>query len=218
MQIDVTQRIAATEREVRSVDGPDGPQDVIVLRRTSDPHPADLWEAMTDPERLPRWFLPVTGDLQVGGRFQLEGNAGGEILVCDEPTHLAVTWEHGGEISWVDVRLAHDGDRTRFELQHRADAGGEHWDLFGAGAGGIGWDLGLLGLVLHLETSAPVDPAEFGAWTTSDEGRSYIEAAAEAWERAERASGVPEQLARRRAQATIDAYTGSGEHPDHPEG
>jgi hypothetical protein len=27
-------------------------------------------------------FLPISADYRVGGRFQFEGNAGGEILVC----------------------------------------------------------------------------------------------------------------------------------------
>ena len=29
----------------------------------------DLWNALTDPERIPRWFLPVSGDLELGGRY-----------------------------------------------------------------------------------------------------------------------------------------------------
>ena len=45
----------------------------------------DLWDAMTNPERIPRWFLPVTGDLRLGGTYQLEGNAGGRIEECEPP-------------------------------------------------------------------------------------------------------------------------------------
>ena len=30
-----------------------------------------------EPGTNPPWFLPVSGDLRVGGHFQLEGNAGG---------------------------------------------------------------------------------------------------------------------------------------------
>ncbi|OWY61019.1 hypothetical protein B7486_66040, partial [cyanobacterium TDX16] len=134
MQIDISQRIGAVERAVRTIDHPDGEQRAVVLRRTYDTDPADLWDALTTAERLPRWFLPVSGDLVVGGRYQLEGNAGGEVLVCDPPEHLAITWEMGDETSWVDVRLSPDGDGTRFELEHRAVVGGEHWEIFGPGA------------------------------------------------------------------------------------
>ena len=31
---------------------------------------------------------PISGDLRLGGRYQLQGNAGGEILVCEPPQHL----------------------------------------------------------------------------------------------------------------------------------
>lgn len=217
MQIDIAQRIGAVQREVRTVDDPDGEQRAVVLRRTYDTDPADLWDALTDPERIPRWFSPVTGDLQLGGRFQIEGNAAGEVLTCDAPEHFAITWEFGGEVSWVDVRLTPDGDGTRFELQHRATVGGEHWELFGPGAVGIGWDLSVLGLGLHLETGQPVDPAEVEAWSTSDEGKAFITASGTAWGEADAAGGEPEDVARTRAQATIDAYTGAGEHPDHAE-
>ena len=40
----------------------------------------EVWDALTDPDRIRRWMMPITGELKVGGSFQLEGNAGGEIL------------------------------------------------------------------------------------------------------------------------------------------
>ena len=52
----------------------------VLLRRRYDAAVEDIWDAFTDPDRMKRWFLPVTGDLRVGGCFQLEGNAGGDIL------------------------------------------------------------------------------------------------------------------------------------------
>ena len=61
---------------------------------THRPYPApveDVWDAIVTPERLQRWFLPVSGELREGGRYQLEGNAGGVINRCEAPTLLAVT-------------------------------------------------------------------------------------------------------------------------------
>jgi hypothetical protein len=46
-----------------------------VLRRTYDAPIEDVWDACSDPDRLKRWFSPVSGDLRLGGRFQIEGNA-----------------------------------------------------------------------------------------------------------------------------------------------
>ena len=76
--------IAELERVRRSV-GDDGARKVVELRRSYDADVADVWDACTNPERIPRWFLPISGDLRLGGRFQLEGNAGGEIKECDPP-------------------------------------------------------------------------------------------------------------------------------------
>ncbi|MEM7635602.1 MAG: SRPBCC domain-containing protein [Pseudomonadota bacterium] len=52
----------------------------------------DLWDALTNIERIRRWFSPVSGELHLGGRYQIEGNAGGTITRCDEPEALDVTW------------------------------------------------------------------------------------------------------------------------------
>jgi hypothetical protein len=35
---------------------------------------------------LRRRFPPVSGDLRLGGKYQLGGNAGGEILACEPPS------------------------------------------------------------------------------------------------------------------------------------
>ena len=43
------------------------------LRRHYAAPPEDVWAACTEPDRLNRWFLQVTGDLHEGGRFALEG-------------------------------------------------------------------------------------------------------------------------------------------------
>jgi hypothetical protein len=65
-------------------------------------------------ERISRWFLPISGDYTLGGRYQLEGNAGGEILECDRPHLIRVSWVMGemaaaGPDSEVVVRLTPAG-------------------------------------------------------------------------------------------------------------
>src|ERR1044071_4327678 len=152
MDIDVDELIGSTARTVAMGlwDGSD--VRVVTATRDFDTSVDDLWQAVTSPERLPRWFLPVTGDLRVGGRFQIEGNAGGEVLECVPPEHLAVTWAFDGKVSWVEVRLSAAGDgRARLELTHTVPTD-EHWDTYGPSAVGIGWELALLGLALHTAT------------------------------------------------------------------
>ena len=44
----------------------DGDTVAVVFDRHYATTPADLWQACTEPERLERWFAPVTGDLRSG--------------------------------------------------------------------------------------------------------------------------------------------------------
>ena len=208
MDIDVQTLIGAATRAVERSERDGSEVRVVRATRDFDTTVEDLWEAVTDPERLPRWFLPVTGDLRAGGRFQLQGHAGGEILTCDAPTHLAVTWESGEQVSWVDVRLSPGGDgRARLELSHTVPVDG-HWEQFGPGAVGVGWDLALMGLVLHLASGEAVDPAAVAAWQASPDGLELVQRSGAAWGRAHLEGGAPAAEAEGMRDRTIAAYTG----------
>jgi uncharacterized protein YndB with AHSA1/START domain len=181
--IDLVSQLTAVHRDVveREVDGDKGIG--VVLRREYDAPIEDVWDAVTDPDRLRRWFLPVSGDLRVGGTFQLEGNAGGEILRCDPPRLLRVSW--GGPTSLVDLRLsAGEGGRTTVELEHAVPL-----DIAGSGAGGLyvgpGWDTTLLGLTGFLRGEVVEDPV---AWETSPEVQAYLAGTIDAWAAAIEAS------------------------------
>jgi uncharacterized protein YndB with AHSA1/START domain len=210
MRIDVDQQLNAVDRKVgdRTIEA--GDARVVTVSQTYDTDIDDLWDAVTNPERIPRWFLPVSGELRVGGRYQLEGNAGGVIEHCEPPRSFAATWEYGGDISWIEVTLTPvDSDRTRVQLEHIA-VPGDHWEQFGPGAVGIGWDLGILGLSLHLGTGAAVDPAEVEAWSASEDGRRFMAVSSDRWCDADVASGTDAATARAAADRTVAAYTGSG--------
>lgn len=200
-------------REVRTGSRDGSVTRTAVARRTYPTDQADLWEALTDPERLPRWFLPVTGNLEVGGRYQTEGNAGGVVERCDEPTSFAVTWEMGEVVSWLTVTLSPAEGGTTLELVHEAPVDPEFWTQFGPGAVGVGWDLALMGLGLHLVDGAPVDPAEAEAFALSPDGRTFVEAAATSWADAAIADGDEADDARAAAERTVSFYT---ELPDDP--
>src|ERR1051325_130959 len=91
MHIDINHQIGAVIREVRSSDHQGQPARAVVATRVYPTNVDDVWDALTNAERIPRWFLPVTGDLREGGRFQFQGNAGGQILRCARPHELRVT-------------------------------------------------------------------------------------------------------------------------------
>src|SRR3990170_3669274 len=103
MKFTPADHLGAVDRSLSTVTRDGEELRLLTVRRTYDATAEDVWDALTTRERIPRWMLPITGDLEVGGRFQLEGNAGGEILACDRPERLSITWEYGGQISWVDV-------------------------------------------------------------------------------------------------------------------
>ena len=114
--IDIVREIEAAQREVGSGRIAAGEGRAVRLRRTFDAPIDDVWDALTSPERITRWFLPISGDYRVGGRYQLEGNAGGEILDCERPHRLRVTWVYGdmsdlAAVSEVVVRLTSAGER-----------------------------------------------------------------------------------------------------------
>jgi len=218
MKIDVIQQVGAVIREVASREMEGRMARVVVATRTYDTTIEDLWDALTSAERIPRWFLPISGDLKVGGHYQLQGNAGGEILRCEPPRLLAVTWAMGPQVSWVTVTLAKDATGgTCLELEHAAHADAEgaaaFWDQYGPGAVGVGWDLTLVGLGLHLASRAAVDPAAFAAWSASDHGKDFVRRSSEGWCNASIAAGT-EADAARAAAARTTAFYGGGEHRD----
>jgi uncharacterized protein YndB with AHSA1/START domain len=202
---DIFDELAAVHRLVGRDQLAGSEATTVVLRREYDAPADDVWDAMTDPERLSRWFLPVSGDLRLGGRYQLEGNAGGEILRCEPPRLLAVTWLFGEDPSpsQVTVRLSANDARTTLELEHAAVPDEKFWDEYGAGAGGVGWDFTLLGLALHLRGVLVPDPSAF---ESSPEARRFAARSSEAWGAAEAATGEDADTVARRIRNTTSFY------------
>jgi uncharacterized protein YndB with AHSA1/START domain len=209
----MTNVFGAEFREVENREHLGKPALVAIAVRSYDTTVDDLWDALTTRERLTRWFLPVEGELKLGGRYKLKGNAEGTITRCDPPEAFDLTWEFGGATSWVNVRLTADGRRARLTLEHIAhrDAiGKEHLERFGPGAVGVGWDLALNGLEWHVASPGkPLDHDAVEAWTQSSEGKAFVRASGEAWGAAHAASGEDPEEARAKAERTIAAYTGA---------
>jgi uncharacterized protein YndB with AHSA1/START domain len=192
--IDIANQLNAIHRQVERQPTADGAGEhvSVLLRRSYDTTAQDVWDAVTDPDRMKRWFLPVSGDLQVGGSFQLEGNAGGEILTCEPPRLLRVTF--GDPNSIVELRLTAQGDgATVLELEHTVPI-----EIAQSGAGamwvGPGWDGALLGLGLFLRGEAVGDPV---AAANSPEAQAFSKESVHAWAAVVEHSGTAtaEQLA-----------------------
>lgn len=210
IEIDVDHQIKSVQRKLghRTIDA--GMAHVVTVSQSYDTDQDDLWDAVTNVERIPRWFLPISGDLQLGGSYQLEGQAGGTILTCDPPKNFTATWEFGGNVSWIDVTVAGDGpDRARLVLEHIAEIADEEiWRQFGPGAVGMGWDSMLLGLALHLATGESIDPSFGQQWTATEDGRRFLTLSGDEWYAAHVAFGEEPAAARAMADRCIKAYLG----------
>ena len=214
MNIDVGAQIGAIRREVRNGERDGKPVRAVVATRTYDTTIEDLWDAISSPERLTRWFTGISGDLREGGRYQLEGNASGTITRCAPPRHLALTWEYGGAVSWVEVRLDEDAaSGVRLVLEHTAEID-PHFGKYGPGAVGVGWDLSLVGLAEHLTHGAAFDHAEGERWGLSDQGKDFIRQSSDGWCDASIEAGTDAREARAAAAQTTAFFTGAASEAD----
>jgi uncharacterized protein YndB with AHSA1/START domain len=116
----------------------------------------DLWDAVTDPDRLARWIGTVTGDLRPGGTIAVsltsKYEAPGRVDVCERPHRLLVTFDPGtDEETVVEAVLTEDGAGTRLTVEERsfpAERAPDH---------GAGWQAHLEDLAAHLAGRDPVD-------------------------------------------------------------
>ncbi len=182
--IDIINQINATRRELGNQAVATGEGRSVLLCRVYDAPIGDVWSACTDPERLGRWLGPIDGDLRPGGTFQLKDNASGEILRCEEPRLVKVTWVLGsGMPTEVEVRLTPNVDGgTVLELEHASPAEivDELVRTYGPGGTigiGGGWDLTLLGLDRFL-TGMELDPA---TWEGTPQAKEFAARSCHAW-------------------------------------
>jgi uncharacterized protein YndB with AHSA1/START domain len=136
-----------------------------LIRRHYDAPITDVWDACTVPERLDRWFLSVSGDLREGGTFDLVGNAHGEIVRCEPPSLLSLTWIYGDRpVDEVELRLSPTDDGgTVLEIEHATVSTRVEWDgqmLDVIPGVGVGWELPLTySLPMYLRGELPDAPA-----------------------------------------------------------
>jgi uncharacterized protein YndB with AHSA1/START domain len=109
---------------LRSADG----KGVVRMQDRFDTDIDDMWSALTDPDRLARWYGQVEGDLRPGGQFRLYvedagSDATGRVEACEPPRRLRVTARETDESylrgngvppydGVIEVTLTADGDQT----------------------------------------------------------------------------------------------------------
>lgn len=207
MDFDVESNLGAVVRAVSPLERDGQRAYAVTLTRSYATAVRELWDAVTNDRRIQHWFLPVSGELELGGRYQLEGNAGGVITECERLSRFAITWEFGKDVSWVEVCVSPAGaGRAQLTLTHTQHAS-DHWGEYGPGATGVGWELGLWALAIHLRDPTESMP-DAVAFASSPDGKAFITGSSERWGQAAIAAGTDPEAARAAARRTSEFYTG----------
>lgn len=146
--------------ELRHVEIPAGEARVGVFTRTYAARVEEVWDACTNPDRLGRWYVPVTGDLELGGKFQQAMMGSGKVVRCKPPNRLTVSLGDG--VDQVDLYLSEGASegQTVLELHHATtvdqhEIEGQIFDAVFCMGGG--YFPRLLALDLHLRGELPAD-------------------------------------------------------------
>lgn len=93
--------------------------------RTYDAPIADVWSALTDPERMPRWFGrwrgdPSSGSVEVALSDE-EGSPTEQVIIdaCEPPRWLAVTMANPDRPWPLEATLREGGGGTSLRFVHR---------------------------------------------------------------------------------------------------
>jgi uncharacterized protein YndB with AHSA1/START domain len=148
---------------LRSAEG----KGVVRIEDRYDTDIEDLWSALTDPERLARWFGQVGGDLRPGGAFRvyLEADdleSSGRVEACEPPRRLRVrmretdaSYRRGQGVPPFDavneITLTADGDQTILVIEVRG------MPLDKIAFYGAGWQIHAERLTVYVAGGEPVD-------------------------------------------------------------
>jgi len=129
----------------------------LSFERTYATTPEDVWDAVTDRDRLARWMAPYRGELRLGGRWEALNSDGtvfswGVVTACEPPRSYTTTWEYEGEDqSVVTVAVEEHPEGARLTLVHAGVVDQGY---------GAGWQAYLEQLddALGVAPSAVVDP------------------------------------------------------------
>jgi uncharacterized protein YndB with AHSA1/START domain len=110
---------------LHAVDG----EGVVRMEDRLDTGIDDLWEALTDPDRLARWFGEVEGELAQGGEFRvriaLAGERTGQVEACEPPQRVVLTMRDPDpqpgqpEQTVIEAHLIVEGTQTRLVWEER---------------------------------------------------------------------------------------------------
>jgi uncharacterized protein YndB with AHSA1/START domain len=99
---------------------------VVRMEDRYDTDIADLWSALTEPDRLARWLGEFEGELRLGGEFRARFFASGwegtgRVEACEPPHSLRVVTQDMGnpDEQTTEATLTADGDHTVLVIEQR---------------------------------------------------------------------------------------------------
>ena len=207
-------RSRPSQREVGSGRIAAGEGRAIRLSRTYDAPIEDVWDALTSPERISRWFLPISGDYRVGGRYQLEGNAGGEILdlraAAPVPRDLGLRRD-GEPCRRLRARGAAHACRRRLDDSSSSSTPRSCPTSSGPSTGRArSASAGTRACSGCRSTCAASRSHDPDAWQLSDEGRDFAARSSAAWGAANEAAGADPAVVARNVANTRAFYSPPG--------
>lgn len=135
---------------------------MVVMGRDIGHPVGEVWSALAEPAQLGEWMAVPEGDLRRGGAYSLPDGSHGEILRCDPPRLLTLSWNREGTSpAELELRLTAEESTTRIELRYAsvrkgfavtAVPGGGIW------TGGAGWEFFLDMLEEYLGGTIPEKP------------------------------------------------------------
>ena len=130
----MTSNVSGDNRILGSLRAADG-AGVVRIDDRYDTAIDDLWAALTDPDRLARWYGQVEGDLRSGGEFRVYLEAAdiestGRVEACEPRRRLLVTTRETDESyrkgqgtppfdATIEATLTADGDQTILAIEVR---------------------------------------------------------------------------------------------------
>lgn len=132
------------------------PSRACLLRLTREiaAAPQRVYEALTAPAELSRWFTTrAEADLRVGGAYSNGDGDRGVFLVLEPPDRLEFTWDNPDHCpgTRVEIRLHRGDGGTLVELIHRSLRSEQDAEEMRGG-----WSWALDSLRSYLETGRPI--------------------------------------------------------------
>ena len=162
---DMTSNASSGTRILGSLRSADG-AGIVRIEDRYDTDIDDLWSAITDPDRLARWFGEVDGELSQGGEFRVHiadaGERTGQVEACEAPHRLVVTtretdesYRRGQGVPPFDavwqITLTTDGDQTTLVIEVKG------MPLDKIAFFGAGWQIHAENLAAYLAGREPDD-------------------------------------------------------------